>query len=358
MSIKTRRERRIRTLVGISILVGLLVAVGLLYGGSGSTAERVFTLFAINLVVAIGLQSFMGLTGIVSFGHIAFMAIAAYTAGILTSSPVLKASSIGDAPAFLQNAELGFLPGTVVAVIFTCAIAGIVGLAIVRLSGTAATISTYALLVIVGVAIVNLPDLTRGNQTFYGIPGSTTLVGAIAFAAVAIVAARLFQDSRWGLMLKASREDQLSAAGSGVDVRRVRYGAWILSIAIVAAGGSLYAHYVSAISPSAFSLQLTFVIVTMVIIGGRGVSGAFVGAAVVSAINEIMRQFDGQISLGSIQTEVASITPLILGTIVIAIMVRRPSGLLGDRELEDLAIPLTKKLRRAVTRAGDSKTEG
>ena len=340
------------------MLVGLLVAVGLIYGGSGSTAERVFILFAINLVIAVGLQSFMGLTGIVSFGHVAFMAIAAYTAGILTSSPLIKESSIADAPAFLRHAELGFLPGTVVAVIFTCVIAAIVGLAIVRLSGTAATISTYALLVIVGVAIVNLPTLTRGNQTFYGIPGSTTLAAAIAFAVAAVVVARLFQDSRWGLLLKASREDQLSAAGSGVDVRRVRFGAWVLSIAIVAAGGSLYAHYVGAISPAAFSLQLTFVIVTMVIIGGRGVSGAMAGAVIVSVINEIMRQFDGQISFGPIETEFASITPLILGAIVIAIMVRRPSGLLGDREIDDLIVPFTAKIGRRFWLAEDSKTEG
>lgn len=354
MSIHSRRDRWIRSLCGIALLAAIVVVAGLVYGGSSSTSERVFILFAINLVVALGLQTFMGLTGVVSFGHIAFMAIGAYAAGLMTTSPLLKSSAIPDAPTFIQNAEMGFLPGTAVAVLVTCLVGALIGIAIVRLSGTAATISTYALLVIVGIAIVNLPDLTRGNQTFYGIPKETTLGMAIIFAVAAIAVARIFQDSRIGLLLRASREDMLSAAGSGVDVRRYRLYAWVLSIAIVAAGGSLYGHYVSAISPAAFSLQLTFVVVTMVIVGGRGTSGALVGAILVTAINEVMRQFNGQISIGPIDTEVGSITPLILGTIVIAIMTRRPGGLLGERELDDLLVKALDRVRSARKPVPDS----
>jgi len=352
MNAETRGGRHLRTLAGIAILGAVVVIVGLTYGGASATTERVFVLFAINLVAAIGLQTFMGTTGVVSFGHIAFMGIGAYAAALLTTPSVLKKSSIPDAPGFLRDADLSFLPATVLAVLFTCFVGCLVGFAIVRLSGTSATISTYALLVIVGIAIINLPDVTRGNQTFYGIPKETTVGMAILFAVAAIAVARVFQDSRVGLLLRASREDQLSAAGSGVPVRRYRLYAWVLSIAIVAAGGSLYAHYVTAISPASFSLQLTFVVVTMVIIGGRGTSGAFVGALLVTAINEIMRQFNGQISIGSVETEVGSLTPLILGTIVIAIMVRRPGGLLGDREIDDVLAPLGRRLR---LRAG--KTE-
>ena len=358
MNPRTRRGRHLRTALGILILAAIVVLAGVVYGGGSPTSERVFILFAINLVVAIGLQTFMGLTGVVSFGHIAFMGIGAYAAGLLTTSPALKASSIADAPAFLRDADVSFLPATVLAVAFTCLVGLLIGFAIVRLSGTSATISTYALLVIVGIAIVNLPDLTRGNQTFYGIPKETTVTLAIAFAVAAIAVARIFQDSRVGLLLRASREDQLSAAGSGVHVRRYRLYAWVLSIGIVAAGGSLYAHYVTAISPAAFSLQLTFVVVTMVIIGGRGVSGAFIGAVLVTAINEVMRQFTGQISIGSIETEVGSITPLILGSIVIAIMVRRPGGLLGDHEIDDLRGPLGRLRARGAKTAKANATKG
>lgn len=344
------RQRWTRTAAGSAILVAVLVVLAITYAGGSAGNEQIFVLFAINLVLAIGIQTFMGLSGVVSFGHVAFMAIGAYAAGLLTTPAALKTTSIPDAPGFLKDTELSFLPATAVAVAFTAVVGLLVGIAIVQLSGTSATIATYALLVIIEVVLVNSPSVTRGNQTFYGLPAETTVGVVLAFAAGAIVAGRCFQDSRRGLLLKAAREDEIGAASSGVDIFRARLGAWVLSIAIVAAAGSLYAHFVTSISPATFSLQLTFTIVTMVILGGRGITGAFAGATVVTIISEAMRRVHGEISIGPIDTEAAVLTPIVLGLLVILTMARRPSGLVGDHEVEELAIEGARRLRDRTDR--------
>ena len=329
----------VRALLSSAFISAILAGgVLLVYHTSSAVAQNVVMLFLINLVVVVGLQTFTGNSGVVSFGHVAFMAIGAYVTAIITTNPAIKQTLIPDAPSFLLQAELSFVPAMVVAVGVTSAIALPIGFVFARLTGAAAAIATLAWLVIARTVIANWDRITAGTFTFYGIPNFTTLGWALGLAILAITVARLFRESGLGLSLRASSNDPLVARAVGVSVTSARLAAWVLSAAIAGLGGVLYAHFVLAVAPTAFYFELTFIILVMLIVGGRSVSAAVVGAAVISVISELLRRTET--ATGRFGT-----STLVLAAIFIAMMILRSEGLLGRWELDQLVVRGWRVLR-------------
>src|SRR5215208_7232662 len=273
------------------------------------------------------------------------MAIGAYTTAIVSSSPAIKESLIPDAPSFLVQAELSFVPAILVAVAVTAAIALPIGFVFARLTGAAAAIATLAWLVIARTVIANWDRITAGTFTFYGIPNYTTLGWALGLAIVAITAARLFSESGLGLSLRASSDDPLVARAVGVSVTSARLAAWVLSAAIAGLGGVLYAHFILALAPTAFYFELTFIILVMLIVGGKSVSAAVLGAAVISVISEILRKTESA-------TERFGTSTLVLALIFIGMMILSSEGLLGRWELDQLLVRGWRRFRRRRTAPG------
>src|SRR5207247_9440995 len=118
---------------------GLVVAI---YGPGDATRLTVVLTFLTNLLVVRGLQVFPGNSGVVSFGHVAFMGIAAYVTALMATSPASKQTLIANAPGFIRHAHLAFFPSTLVAIGVTAAIALPTGIIFARLSGAAASIVT------------------------------------------------------------------------------------------------------------------------------------------------------------------------------------------------------------------------
>lgn len=349
----------VRALAGAGILCAILslAVIGVDYFGS-ATDERITITFLINLILVMGLQSFVGNSGVMSFGHLSFMAIGAYTAAILTTPPEIKQLSLPDAPGFLMNADFSFLTATSVAVVVTMVLALIVGIAIVRLSGAAAAVATLGLLVIVHTILSNYETLTRGAKAFYGIPDYTTLYLGLAFGVGAIFVARLMRESGIGLGLRSSREDDLAARASGINVTRSRLVMWVVGAGITAVAGSLYAHYVLAILPNAFYFQLTFVIVTMVIVGGQSVTGGVIGAAALTVLAEFLRRAENGFSLGPINlSEAPGLTTIVLGLLIIGTMILRPKGLAGRWELDDWLFGVLRRSRKRPAEERDEEEE-
>lgn len=337
----------VRALVSSALISGVLAAgVLIVYNTSNVVTQNVVMIFLINLVVVVGLQTFTGNSGVVSFGHVAFMAIGAYAAAITTTSPAIKQSLIPDAPGFLLDAELSFIPALAVAVAVSAAIALPVGFVFARLSGAAAAIATLAWLVIVRTVIANWDRVTAGTLTFYGIPSFTTLGWALGLAIVAITVARLFRESGLGLSLRATSNDALVARAVGVSITSARLVAWVLSAAMAGLGGALYAHFILAVAPTTFYFELTFVILVMLIVGGRSVSAAVLGAAVISVISELLRRTES--ATGRFGT-----STLVLALIFMIMMIVRPEGLLGRWELEELGV---RGWRRFRSRRGKPRT--
>lgn len=332
-------DRRRRALIGALALCLPLVVLALVFGVfAGASLQRTYTLFLINLIAVVGLGIFSGNSGILSFGHVAFLGIGAYLSGLLTLPLATKATTLPNLPQFLATTELG-LPA---ALLITLAVAALFGAAIgtplMRMGGAAAVIATLGLLLIVHGIIIGASDFTRGSNAFLGVPKKTDIWAALLVAVPVVVVARWYRQSRPGSQLRASREDELAARAIGIDVVRRRLGAWVLSAVICAAAGALLAHFLGAFSPSKFYFDDTLTLLTMLIVGGMTtVSGAVCGAVVVTLTVEILRRAENGIDVfGWQMPELFGLTQAGLCLLILIVMYRRPAGLFGRHEVDEM----------------------
>jgi branched-chain amino acid transport system permease protein len=333
-------QRTSISLIGGAILCLPLIALAIFFETmTGAALQRTYTLFLINLIAVIGLGIFSGNSGILSFGHVAFIGLGAYISGILTLPIATKASALPHLPALLAGIEWG-LPAALLATLICVGIFGaLIGVPITRMGGAAAVIATLGLLLIVHGIIIGASDFTRGSNAFLGVAKKTDVWAALIIAVPIILLARWYRDSRRGSQLRASREDELAARAIGIDVVRMRLGAWIVSAMICAAAGALLAHFLGAFSPSKFYFDDTLTLLTMLIVGGMTtVSGALCGAVVVTLTIEILRRVEGGVDLFGWETpELFGLTQAGLCVLILLVMYRRPAGLfareIGERWL-------------------------
>ena len=327
-----------RAAIGAIVLFGIVAAIALAYAARGGSERGVAIVLLMNLVIVLGLQVFAGNSGVLTLAHVSFAGIAAYVSAILSTPALIKGTLIGSAPLGLAKVELPVPLAMLVAIIVTTAVAALIGLALARLSGISATIVTLALVIVVFAVLTNWKSMTGGAEAFYGIPSRTTIWWALGAALVALLIARLFKASKLGLRVQATREDAVAAAATGVKVVRSRYWAWVLSCAVCALGGVLMAHFLGAISPAGFYFTLLFLTLSMLVLGGEySVTGAVVGTFLMTIVAEVTRYLgDGPVVLGLQVPALAGLSLLVQGAIIIVVMVWKPSGLLGDREVDGL----------------------
>ena len=182
---------RAASLLGAAALALVLIVAALLVSlVLGTAAERIMTVFLINLIAVLGIGVYSGNSGILSFGHVAFMGIGAYASALLTMPSALKQATLPNLPAWLAALQVDLWPALGLTLVFVGVIALAVGLPIARLAGSAAAIATLGLLVIVHSVLIGAKDFTRGSQSFFGVPRATTLGAALTLAVVALVVAR------------------------------------------------------------------------------------------------------------------------------------------------------------------------
>jgi branched-chain amino acid transport system permease protein len=323
-------------LLGGLLLCLPLILFALLFSQfGGASLQRTYTLFLINLVAVLGLGLFSGNSGILSFGHVAFIGLGAYLSGILTLPLDTKASTLPHLPAFLASVEWGLPPALIVTMIAVGLFGAVIGLPIARMGGAAAVIATLGLLMIVHGIIIGASDFTRGSNAFLGVPRLTGIWTSLAVAVPILIAARAFRDSKTGGQLRASREDETAARAIGVNVVKRRLLAWTLSAGMSAAAGVLLAHFLGAFSPSKFYFDDTLTLLTMLIVGGMTtVSGALLGTVAVTLTIEILRRVESGVNFWGYQTpEVFGMTEAGLCLLILFVMYKRPAGLFGRLEL-------------------------
>lgn len=346
-------------LLSISAIVIAVVIASFVAGLFGAASERVLTVFFISLIAVLGMGVYSGNSGILSFGHLSFMAIGAYAASLLTVPAALKTATLPNLPSWLAATEMGLFPAIVIAVLLTIVVALVVGLALGKLEGSAATISTLGLLIIVHGIAIGWRDITRGSQTFFGIPRETSLWVAAVACIVALVIARLYRDSVSGLRLRAGRENAIAASAVGVRIRRERLIAFVISAALMALSGALIAHFLGAISPKKFYFTDTFLLLAMLIVGGMStVTGAVTGAAVITVVIELLRRFEGGFSvLGFDVPAFFGTTQIGIGLIILFAMFRKPEGLAGLKEWEERLFPARRRADTKVATMAPKKIE-
>jgi branched-chain amino acid transport system permease protein len=313
------------------------------------------------LIVVLGLQIFSGNSGVLSFGHVSFMAVGAYTSALLTIPTAIKEFTFLTMPDFLKSwvfpAELGPLAGTLAGAGFAALFALLMAAPIVRLSGVPAGIATLAVLVIVNVFLVQTTSITRGTSTMIGVPQTTTFLHVMVWVLVFIAVAFVFKQSRFGLRLRASRENERAAKSVGVRVPVERAIAWVLSGFVVGVGGALYGHYFVTFAPGTFFFDLTFLTIAMLIVGGMtSVTGAVVGVYFLTFVNELFRRWEVE-GLAGVQPP-SGTAGLVLAFVLLLTLILRPKGITAGREIAwpgDWRLP--GRLQRPVTAAAAAPGE-
>lgn len=344
-------DRVVLPVGGGAVLAAVLVVGGLLVAlTGGASRDALITQMLVNAILVIGLQTFIGNTGVLSFGHMGFAAVAGYTVALLSVPPLLKSRLIPDAPWGLADVELSPFVATLAGVAVALALGVLVGLALIR-SGAksgavAATMITLALLFVVHIVALNWIDLTAGGGGLSygpggGLDGRAWIVLALFGAAIA---ARLFAESRTGRFAKAGREDPVAADALGIAIGGPQMAALLTSVAIVAVGAALRVQVLGSVTPAFFYFDFTLLTLTMLIVGGRNsVTGAVLGTAIITFGNELTRNLaDAEVAgLGWILRP--GLSDLFLGGAMVGFMLLRPQGLLRDWELD---VWVRRKIRR------------
>lgn len=327
------RFRAASTPVLLSLALALLCLVVTAVGDNALTRAMVELL--VRVVLVVGLWVFVGNSGVVSFGHAGFMAIGAYASAWLTIRPQMKALLLPGLPDWLMQAQWAPFQAAVAAGLAASAAALLVGAAVLRLSGIAASIATFAFLAIVNTVYSNWSDVTGGMSSVVGLPRYVDLGAALGWAVAAIVIASLHAVSASGLALRATREDEVAAAASGIDMYRHRLGALAISAFLSGVGGALLGHMIGVLNPDAFYLGITFLTLAMLVVGGIGtLTGAVAGTAAISALLEALVRLESGVEIAGARLALpAGAQEIIIGIAMILCLVFRPQGLSGGAEL-------------------------
>jgi len=338
-------RRGLAPLGGSAVLFGVLLAGATLYASSGGASrDRLVTQMMINAIIVVGIQVFVGSTGILSFGHVGFAGIAAYVFAVLAIDSERKATIIGNAPFGLADVDVTPWVALLAAIAVCVVVAVVLGLGLVR-SGAqsgavAATVITLSLLFVVHEVAVNWTDLTGGDRAGLSFAiGDTLSSMAPVYVALfaSIVVARLFAETRVGWYARASRDDTLAARAMGINPSVPQMVALVVSVVIVAVGGSLRVYDLGTVTPKFFFLDYTLLTLTMLIVGGRrSVTGALVGTVIITAGNELARYLAGpDVDVPGMDWLFREgLSEIFLGGAMLGFMILRPKGLLDDWELD------------------------
>lgn len=318
----------------LAVPCALVVAVGL--GAANASPEnQIYWLNAIvSVAIVVALYVFVGNSGVLSFGHISFVAVGAFTAGLLTVPLDQKRGALPDVYSLLRDNTVGSVTSLLLAAAVGGVFALLVGLPLMRLSGLAAGIATFAVLEITNNLLSNWTGIGPGLGTLTGVPETTGPLQATIGAVIAIAVAFGYQRSRLGRLLRASREDPAAARGIGVSVHRQRLWAFTLSGALAGFAGGLYVHFLGFINAGDVYLDLTFLTLAMLVVGGMtSLWGAVVGALAVSGLDSFLSKAEDGIRVIGVTIDVPQGTRLIfLGAIMALVLILRPSGITGGRE--------------------------
>ena len=279
---------------------------------------HILVITGIYIMLTLSLNLIVGYTGLAALGHIAFACIGAYTSSLL-------ALNFGISP------WIGLIIGAIMASILGV----IVAYPSLRLKGDYLALATFGLGVIVYSIAKNWVCLTRGPMGLPGIPGFKLfgyeinnvwayLVLVLVFVFITFIAIRNITNSPFGRILKGIREDEIASLAMGKNVNKYKIIVFVVGAFFAGIAGSLYAHYITFIDPSSFTVMESIAVLLMVVFGGMGsLKGSFIGASILVIFPELLR------FLGMPSGVAAPLRQMIYGLLLIILMVRRPQGLTG-----------------------------
>ena len=311
---KNKFRRNTFILGGISLFAVVVPFLLIKIGVIDSYTAQVITLGGVNAIMAISVNVVTGITGQLTLGQCAFQAVGAYTVMILAQDvglPLPLAMAIGPFVA----AFFGFL----------------IGFPTLKLEGDYLAIVTLAFGEIIRVVLVNFRGITGGpnGKSFkysflrdsldWG--ASLSYLVVIGMLVVVIILLQNFLRSSYGRAIKAVREDEIAANSNGINVFRYKMIGFVIAAFIGGIGGALYAPFLGFIKPELASFNNSINALIFVVLGGMGsITGSVIAAFVLTYLQEFLRFM-------------ANYRLLLYPVVLILVMLFRPQGLLGMKEL-------------------------
>ena len=292
----------------VLILLGSLVIYTILMGLIStkiinSYYAGIINLALINIILAVSLNLIVGFTGQLCLGHAGFMSIGAYVSAVIT-----------------QKAGLPFLVSILIGAIVACLFAALIGYPTLKLTGDYFAITTLAFCEIIRIVIMNI-DSVGGARGLTGIPIKTNFTIAFLFAVIVIIIIYNIIHSSQGRAMLSIRENEIAAESMGINAFKYKMMAFIIAAFFAGLAGGLYAHYIGYIQPASFDFNKSIDYLTFVVFGGMGsLSGSIIATIILTFLPELLR---------GMQEYRMLIYPLAL----ILLMIFRPQGLLGDKEI-------------------------
>lgn len=280
---------------------------------------HILIISGIYIILTLSLNLILGYTGIPALGHIAFACVGAYTSSLL-------ALNYGISP------WIGLLIGAC----FSSVLGLVIGFPSMRLKGDYLALATFGFGVIVYSVSKNWVNLTRGPMGLPGIPKFNILgfelqpVGAylilvIVFVIITTFVINRIVDSPFGRNLRSIREDEIASLSIGKNINKYKLTVFVIGAFFAGIAGSLYAHYITFIDPSSFTVMESIAVLLMVVFGGMGnIKGSFIGALVLVIFPEMLR------FLGMPSSVAAPLRQMIYGLLLIVLMLKRPQGIIGQ----------------------------
>ena len=326
----------VKKLIAAAAILAALFAVnammsrsGLFGFGLGLYESEVLMLVGINVILAVSLNLINGFTGQFSIGHAGFMAIGAYSSAYFT---VYHGQALERA---LGGGTLGHVVAFGIAILIGAVVAGLMGLLVgvpsLRLRGDYLAIVTLGFAEIIRIVILNLEVV--GGNTGFNVPGSVNFLWVGLMAVLTIVVVRNIVKSDTGRALISIREDELAAEAMGVNTTRYKVLSFAISSAFAGVAGVLFGHFKRFLATPDFTFIKSFEVIIMIVLGGMGsITGAVLGAIVITILPELLRQLP-TIDIAGRPFNFADLRLVIYAALLIIIMLTRPQGMLGEREI-------------------------
>lgn len=288
-------------ILAIFALFALLMQTGVI----NSYYESVLFTICINIILAVSLNLVIGICGQFSLGHAGFMAIGAYSAGVVSKM----------IPGY-GGMFLGILAGFAISAVAAL----IVSIPTLRLRGDYLAIATLGFGEIIRILIMNM-KITNGAAGLTGIPQLTTWPLLYLCTVISVIICTNFMRSAQGRACIAIREDEIAAEAMGINTTRYKVMAFVVGAILASLAGSLFANYFFVLNPNQFTFNKSIDILVMVVFGGMGSMSASVLAAIlIGLLNMYLQQF-------------TDLRMIIYGAALVLMMIFKPSGILGTWEV-------------------------
>ena len=332
------------------VLNAMMTSNGFFGTGIDDYTARLLVLICINVILATSLNLINGFTGQFSIGHAGFMAVGAYASAFFS---VTFGKSLESSVGFLGETvavSITLLAALAVGAIVAGLMGVIVGIPSLRLKGDYLAIVTLGFAEIIRIVILNI-DAVGGATGYLNLPGYANFFWIGIFTVITVLVIRNIVKSDTGRALISIREDELAAEAMGVNTTRYKVTAFVIGSAFAGIAGVLFAHNNKFLHPDTFQFIYSFEIIIMIVIGGMGsMTGAILGAIVVTILPEVLRKLQ-EIQDGTFEPlfgvdlpfNVGELRLVIFALILILTMIFRPQGILGTME----AGHFFKRFRRA-----------